>query len=67
MADSHDRPRCLCPSHKGLRRKTDDCELYERGMENLKRIEAERVADKIAHEELARVMRDHAASKTSKQ
>jgi hypothetical protein len=57
----------LCPSQKGLRRKTDDCELYERGMENLKRIEAERLADKIAHEELARVMRDHGASKTSKQ
>jgi hypothetical protein len=50
-----------------LRRKTDDCELYERGLENLKRIEAERAAETIARESLARVVRAQAAKRTSKQ
>jgi rubrerythrin len=50
-----------------LRRKTDDVELYERGLANLKRIEAERAAEKIAQDELARIVRNHAASRTSKQ
>ena len=33
----------------------------------VERIEAERAAEKIAQEELARIVRNHAASRTSKQ
>jgi hypothetical protein len=42
-------------------------ELYERGLANLKLIEAERAAEKIAQEELARIVCNYAASRTSKQ